>query len=143
MILDRENLFSDGQAVTSTAASTDYIDLGVDRDIGIGNELELLISVDTAVTADGSATVTFALQTDNASTFDTGPTTLWASSAIGKATLVAGYQIKVRVPRGTDRYLRVNYTVATGPLTAGAFTAGILLDVDDQVIYAKGAQVLA
>lgn len=145
MILDRETLFSDEQAITSSsAASTDYIDLGLaNRDIGKGNEIELLITVtETFVTGD-SATLNPSLQTDNASTFNTGPTTLWALGASGAATLVAGYQVKVRVPRDTDRYLRMYYTLATGTFSAGKITAGLVLDVDDQQIYASGSRVLA
>lgn len=143
MILDKENLFSDAQAVTATAPSTNVIDLGAVRDVGKGNELELLIAVTTTVLAAGGAsTTTFSLQTDTAEGFGTA-VTLWTSAAIGKADLVAGYQIKVRVPRGVKRYLRLLYTVATNDLTAGAFTAGILLDPDDYQVYPKGAEVLA
>lgn len=144
MIIDRENLFSDGQAVTSSAASTDLIDLGLaDRDIGKGNELELLISIDVLFVTGDAATLNVSLQTDNAITFDTGPTTLWSTGVTAVSALTAGTQWKVRVPRGTDRYLRVYYTVGTGSFSAGNITAGIVADVDDQQIYAKGAQVLA
>lgn len=145
MILDRENLFSDEQAVTSSSvASTDLIDLGrADRDIGKGNELELLVSIDETFVTGDSATLNLALQTDNAIAFNTGPTTLWSTGATGASGLTAGTQWKVRVPRGTDRYLRMYYTLATGTFSAGKITAGIVFDVDDQQIYPKGAQVLA
>ena len=40
----------------------------------------------------------------------------------------AGYQVKLDyIPRGTDeRYLRLNYAVATGPFTAGTIKAGVV-----------------
>ncbi|EBS4433391.1 hypothetical protein DQE59_05025 [Salmonella enterica subsp. enterica serovar Arechavaleta] len=43
--------------------------------------------------------------------------------------------ISAKVPAGVQRYLRVNYVVGTGPLTAGAFTSGINLDVDNNSPY--------
>ena len=42
------------------------------------------------------------------------------------------------IPRGGRRYLRVNYTVGTGPLTAGTFWAGLVKDVQDTATYASG-----
>ncbi|MEQ9887615.1 Bbp16 family capsid cement protein [Pectobacterium zantedeschiae] len=132
MILDKLLMFSEAQAVTATAASTDVIDLGpIDgtrRDIGVGTPLEFFVNVNTTATAAGAATVNIQLQTsaDN-STY----VTLFDSSALALATLTAGKRVaSVKVPQGVLRYLRVNYSVATGPLTAGAFTAGINLDVD-------------
>ena len=40
-----------------------------------------------------------------------------------------GYKIPLPlVPLKTKRYLRLSYAVATGPFTAGALTAGLVLD---------------
>ena len=58
MYIDRQNLFSQDQAVTTSAASTDYIDLGVARDIGNGERPEILVLCTQDVTAAGAATVT-------------------------------------------------------------------------------------
>lgn len=137
MILDKLLMFSEAQAVTASAASTDVIDLGpIDgtrRDIGVGYPLEFFTNVTTTATAAGAATVNVQLQTspDN-STW----TTIYDSGALALAALVAGKRVaSVKVPSGVQRYLRVNYSVATGPLTAGAFTAGINLDVDNNTPY--------
>lgn len=127
MILDKLNLFSNAQAVNSSSGSTDVFDLSTSSPCGGGEEFEVLIHVDTAVEAAGAATVQFKLQTDDNSAFSS-PTTLVQTDAIPKATLVAGYQIKLRFKPGAlmERYLRLYYAVATGPLTAGAFTAAML-----------------
>ncbi|EPV6100130.1 Bbp16 family capsid cement protein [Escherichia coli] len=132
MILDKLLMFSEKQAVTATAPSTDVIDLGpIDgtvRDIGVGEPLEWIVNVDTTATAAGASTVNVNLQTspDN-STW----TTIASSGDLALAALTAGKRIvSQKVPQGVQRYLRLNYAVTTGPLTAGAFTSGILLDVD-------------
>ncbi|WP_313124759.1 Bbp16 family capsid cement protein [Pseudescherichia sp.] len=132
MINDKLLMFSEAQAVTASAASTDTIDLGpIDgtrRDIGVGEPLEYWVTTNVTATAAGAATVNVQLQTspDN-STW----TTIASSGDLALASMVAGRRIvSQKVPQGVQRYLRVNYVVGTGPLTAGAFTAGINLDVD-------------
>ena len=143
MILDYQLQFSDAQAVTSTAASKNIIDLGplhtdnTDRDIGAGESLRLRILVDTAALSTASSTVTFSLETDDHATFSSA-TTLWSSAAVAKATLVAGYQVAdIALPKGFEKYARVKYTVATADLTAGAFTAFICKDSQDNKSYAN------
>ncbi|EAS2156610.1 hypothetical protein BBD74_12295 [Salmonella enterica] len=137
MILDKLLMFSEKQAVTASAASTDVVDLGpidgTSRDIGVGYPLEFWATVDTTATAAGAATLNVQLQTspDN-STW----TTIYDSGALALAALTAGKRLfSAKVPAGVQRYLRVNYTVGTGPLTAGAFTSGINLDVDNNSPY--------
>lgn len=143
MILDAQNLFSDNAAVTSTAISTNVIDLGSRntlRDIGAGEGLWLVVLVGTAVTAAGAATVTVSLESDSTADLATSATVHYTTPAIGKATLVANYVVaKVRIPNGSyERYLGVRYTVATGPLTAGTFKAFLVKDVDAQAYPASG-----
>lgn len=133
MILDRYNEFSDAQAVTASAASTNVVDLQAAGAIE-GKALFLHIKVNTTVTASGAATVAFALQTDNDEAFGS-VTTLHSIAAIGKASLTAGTQV-VRLPligMPLERYMRVYYTVATGPLTAGKFDAFLSMDADTNV----------
>jgi len=144
MILDKNLLFATAQAITASAASTDVIDLGVLADVGIGEELEVLALVTEAFTASGSGTLTVALQgsVDN-STF----TDMAVSRAIGKADLVAGAEaVRWKIPgvaagQAMPRYLRMYYTVATGPMTAGKITAGIILDRQAAHAYAPGIAI--
>ncbi|ABY97655.1 hypothetical protein HMH05_25935 [Pseudomonas sp. SbB1] len=144
MITDKLNMFSGlaGQAVTASAASTDVIDLGplthgnTRRDIGAGEPLFLVVCVLLAAAAAGAATVNFQLQTsdDNATWV-----TLYDSGAKALADLAVGKQpVAVGLPRGVRRYLRLNYSVGTGPLTAGTFWAGLVKDVQDTATYASG-----
>lgn len=143
MILDKLLMFSEAQAVTASAASTDVIDLGpIDgtrRDIGVGYPLELFVNVNTTAAAAGAATVNIQLQTspDN-STW----TTLTSSGDLALSALTSGKRVmSQKVPQGAQRYLRVSYVVGTGPLTAGAFTAGINLDVDNNAPYSIRSRI--
>jgi len=132
MILDMQTLFSDAQAITVTAPSTNVVDFSVNAEEGRGTAIPLLVQVVTTFTAAGAATLTVALQTDADVAFGSA-NTLYTSAAIPVATLVAGYRVLIdKVPEHTaekldSRYMRFNYTVATGPMTAGNLTAGIVM----------------
>ncbi len=144
MITDANLQLSSAQAVTATAFSTNTIDLSVARDIGTGEDLDIHVSVDTTCTAAGGATVQFQVVTsDNANL--SSPIILNETDAIPIATLVKGYRMELEIPAqiGSNghRYLGLQYTVGTGPLTAGAFTATIALDVEDRKTYASGFTV--
>lgn len=127
MIIDYENELSNAQAVTDTAASTNYIDFGDAKDHAKGNPLMLEVSVDTAAVSGGSSTVDFQLEFDTTTTF-TPDKTVDLAIAVPKDTLVAGYKVfRGSIPEyGTYRYMRLKYTVNTADLTAGAFSARIV-----------------
>ena len=57
-----------------------------------------------------------------------------------EATAPDAYCTEIPLPDGAtpERYLRLYYSVATGPLTAGAFTAGLVLDVQNSRAYPSG-----
>ena len=137
MILDNENLFSQRQAITVSDVSTNDIDLGVNRDIGKGEPLELLFVAEETFTAQ-AATLTISFLTDDDAAFGS-PTVLATSGAIPVAQLESGEQVfGIRVPRVTQRYLRCDYAVANGPFTAGTLTAGIIIDREDDQAYTSG-----
>lgn len=124
MIQDKEQTFSDEQAITATANSTNVVDLGA-ADLDAGEPLHINAQVIEAFTAAGSATLTVSLETDDNSGFSSAKT-LVTTAAIGKADLVEGYQIPISfLPANVERYVRLVYTVATGPMTAGKVTSFI------------------
>lgn len=142
MILDANLEFSDAQAITVSAISSNVADLGpvtdnVLRDIGTGEDTYLVLSVDTTFTAAGAATLTASLLSDSAVGLATSPTTHLTTPAIPVATLVAGYQVAYKLPPGSyEQYLGMNYAVATGPFTAGKLNAFITKDAQLYRAYA-------
>ena len=141
MMYDKLNTFGTDQAVTTTAPSTDIVDLGAARDLGNGEPLELVVLVTETVAAAGAATVTFTLETDDTAGFSSA-FVLASSGAMAKAALTAGTEVlRVKVPLDAERFLRTNYTVATGPLTAGKFTAFLAHDRQASRAYASGFTV--
>jgi hypothetical protein len=135
-ILDRQNLFSNEQAITATAASTDVIDLGTgSRDVGAGEESTVLVQVVT--TFDALTSLTIALQTSSTENF-ASPVQLTAAT-VALADLTVGRKFSIgTVPRGTLRYLRLYYTVTGSSPTVGKITAGVGVETvhQDTAVYA-------
>lgn len=124
MLLDYENLYSNAQAITADAVSTNVVDHGDAKDKGPGREMELLIQVVEDFATLTSLTVS--LQTDTVEGFGS-PTTLQTSAAIAAASLKAGYTFKLRIPyEGLERFTRINYDVTGSNATAGKITAGLV-----------------
>lgn len=142
MLLDKQNEFSDSQAVTASAISTNVIDTLANTtltDLGEGEPIYLVIAATVAATAAGAATVTFTLESDSTADLATSPTVHFSTAVIGKAALTAGAPVAiVALPIDLyERFVGVRYTVATGPLTAGAFDAFLTKDVSKFRAYAK------
>lgn len=146
MYTDKLLRVSAAQAVTTSAVSTDTIDLSVARDIGEGNDLYMHFTVDETVTsATGGSTVEFQVIGSTAAALSS-PVVLGSSGAIVKTDLVAGKRVAVRInPQIASlglRYLGANY-VASATLTAGKFTADVVMDIQDgQKFYASGFSVV-
>ena len=146
MVVDAFLQFSAAQALTVTAVSTNTIPLGVARDIGPGEELEVSITVDT--TFAGGTSVNFQYITSAASAL-TSPTVLIETGAMLTAELTAGrFPIAFRVPRALIKaaptgqaFIGLQYTIV-GTFTAGAVTANMVLDAADVgKLYAVGTTI--
>lgn len=122
MLLDQQALFSAAQAITATAASTNVIDTGSNKDVGKYGDIPLLIQVVEGFNNLTSLTVT--VQTDDNSAFSSAADVL--SMTIPLASLVLGYKSPViTLPMKMERYIRLNYTVTGTEPTTGKVTAGI------------------
>jgi len=130
-IHDFENLMENELAITVSRAGENAIDLGVvgGRKIGPGETVQVDLVVTEAFTAAGAATMQIDLVSDDAAAL-TSPTVVRSTIAIPKATLVPGYHITFAVPveEFGERYIGVDLTVATGPMTAGKLSGGIVME---------------
>lgn len=137
MIFDSQNLFSDAQAITADAASTNVIDLGavgtpvggvapLRRDLGAGGPVPIRIQV--TETFNNLTSMNTILETSDAEGFGSGVTILAETGDVPLASLVQGAVLSPQyVPLGASkRYLRVRYDITGTAPTTGAVTAGIV-----------------
>jgi len=151
MILDERTEFADAFSV-AVAASTiivgDVIDLGAaHRDIGVGEQLYLVISVDVEViTAGVAGTIQFKLVSDSTADLATSETIHFLSKAFvtddagsnDPELNAGGYPVIVALPvEGTvyERFLGVKAIVATTTITAGNVSAYLTKDVSKWSAY--------
>jgi len=140
MILDELTEFADATSVaaaTGTAVIGDVIDLSVNQDIGIGEDVWIVIQTATEIITGGAAgTIQFYVVSDSLATL--GAATLASctehlrsaslvtdDSAANSAELNAGGTIlAARLPAGSyERYLGVLATIGSTTVTAGAINA--------------------
>ncbi len=146
MMLSAQQIFSDGQALTATAASTNIIDLGATgtvigapaalvRDIGPGKGVEFIVQLDTD-SGGTSPTLDVEVQVDDNEGF-ASPTTVASSEQLAGGLAGDRIQLNCTLPEGTNqRYLRLNYTLG-GTSPTYDVTAGIV--AADQTNVVPGA----
>lgn len=148
MILDNTLIFSSAQLLTASAASTSTVDLtggtlfnggnfptgqAFGEDLGVGdgvNVPKVYFGIVTAFTT--CTSVNFQIQGNDAWTAPAGWTTYAESGAVPIASLVAGAQWQIDLPRRIfgarlPAELRVYYTLAGGAETTGSVNSGIAL----------------
>lgn len=138
MIQDAQNQFSNSQAVTAAAASTNIIDLGIARNIGVGDNLYLIVDVTVAMTdTNSNSALRVDVETCSSAAFGTNAV---AQTFTIPAVSAIGYQLAQRLQPGAvnERYVRLKYTPTTDNLTAGSFTAVLVKDSDQFTAYKKG-----
>lgn len=123
MFIDAQTQFSDAQTLSASGASTNLVDLGAARALADGEPMVAVIQIDTAAdftTTD--ETYTFAVQTDDNSSFSSAATIV--SRAILAAALTAGSIHYLPIPPGVtpERYVRIYGTLA-GTTPSVTFTA--------------------
>lgn len=142
MITDSLLRVSEDQALTTTAVSTNTVDLSVARDMGEGTTLYMNFAITEAL-ANGTS-VTFEVITSASANLGT-PTVIGSSAAIVTASLTLGKNIVVTlnpdIAGKGQRYLGARYTIA-GTFNAGKVTADIVETIGDgKKFYASGFTV--
>lgn len=139
MIHDALLLFSDAQAITSAAGSTNTVDLGAVRHVGVGENLYIVVTVDVAFTdASSNSTLSVDLEGDSSDSFSPdGTQPLFVIPALAAAGNVYAARI---IPDFASqyRYLRLKYTPNNGDLSTGSVTAFIADSVQMAKVYADG-----
>lgn len=164
-------MFKDGELLFSGAAwaptgtgdniSTNVLDTGplglptgsgggsgtnAGRDLGIGSEMWLMVTVTTAVASSGGGTVAFALVTDSTATIVT-KNVLVTSPAFTVAQLIAGFRWAIQFPYAAtsnptatkyQRYIAVDAVIATAVLQSGAFEAVGVKNLQTADLYVSG-----
>jgi hypothetical protein len=144
VIIDKFTEFADASALDTNGTGRvligDVVDMSA-ASMSAGDDLYLVVQVDTAVTSTGgAATVSFELVSDaqEAIATDGTATPHVFSAAIPEATLVAGYMaFAVQLPPGNyERYLGVLQNVGAEALTGGKVNAFLTHDVSKWAAFA-------
>ena len=139
MILDKRNEFCDATALNTGAAGTyllgDQIDLGTARDVGNGQPVYLVITVDTLPTsAAGTATAQFSLASDATAAVSTTTSTVHLlTKAFAISEMAAGQVLAaVALPMegiAYEQFLGILQTTGTQAFTGGKVNAFLTNDV--------------
>lgn len=121
MIQDKLLQFSEGQAVTDSAASTNAIEVG-------GDEVAQTLNLCVQVTQNFATLTSLAMSVETCDTNSSTAndwTTLASFPAVARANLVVGarpwgFQ---KLPYGLKKWVRVKYTVSGSDATAGKVDA--------------------
>ena len=147
MILDKRTEFADAVALNTGAAGTyligDQIDLGAaQRDVGNGEPLYLVITVDTLPTSGGAATAQFTLASDDSASIATNGTAsvhfvtkAFAISDMAAGTVLAAVALPIQGV-AYERYLGILQTTGTAAFTGGKVNAFLTHDVAKWKAYA-------
>lgn len=147
MIFDTLVEFADAETVavgTGTKVVGSAVNLqAVDVDIGRGMPVHLVITVDTAFTSGGSATVRFQFATDGQDPLaaDGTETVHVQTGDIPVANLTQGAIFSLTLPQATldyEQYAGLQAVVATAALTAGKVNAFLTNNLHSYRAYPEG-----
>lgn len=124
MLIDKELEFSDAQAITAAAASTNIVDQGTAGD-AFEHGLRFVVTIVDETDLDPTTSLTVALQTATDAAFSS-PVTLYTQTTLTAALLAGTKLVDVLVPGGALQFLRAYYTPNGGNATQGAVDAALV-----------------
>lgn len=131
MIFDKENMFSEDQAVTASAASTNVIDLGAVDAVVPQTNLRGMARIRCQVTTNFATcdSLIVSVQTDGDEAFGSAVTLITGATVLTAALLAGKVLLDIEVPiESLERYVRLYYTIGGSSATAGKVFAGITFD---------------
>lgn len=125
MILDDQAIFSNEQAITADAASTNNIKFK--GEVAFGTPIEIFGEIVEAFKSTEVASIVVKLQTDDNAAFSSATDLI--SETLSAITLGTKFKFKY-LPKGNEGYVRLYYDVTfktgTAAATAGKITAGVV-----------------
>ena len=133
MILDQQSIFSDAQAITVTAISSNVIDMmpsGTQAKTGVGDGQDITLFAQAVAAFAGGTSMQIQLVSADDAALSVNPIVHYDTGAIALASLAARARlIAVDLPYGKyRRYLGLKYTVV-GTMTAGTVLAALIEDL--------------
>ena len=129
MFVDKQTEFSNSQAITAAAISTNQYDTNQAlSDLGgaLAGGAFLVVQVDVALSGGAATGLTITLESDSTNDLATSPTVHYSSGVIPSASLVPGTLLVIPLPVGNyEKYLGLRYTPAGGSYAAGSVSAFI------------------
>lgn len=146
MIMDSRLELCDATALNTGAAGTYLIgnqpNLSLaPGDVGNGEQLYLVLQVDTTATSGGAATLAVSLASDDTAAVSTTTSTVHFTTPVyALGTLVAGFTRVFALPIGTiyEQFLGILQITGTAAFTAGKVNAFITRDPTGWRAYADG-----
>ncbi len=144
MYTDSTSVFSDNQSITGTTASTDIIDLDMNRDVGSSRQLFIRICIVEAFNNLTDLTVQVNMSANEILT--TSDIQL-ESNLYLLADLIKGKTITLPIPLYSNlsgfRYIGLNYLITGNAPTTGKITAALFLDLDENFKFYSSGYILA
>jgi len=137
-------IFSDGQAITATADSTNVIDLGATptlRALSPANPMFVRVVVTEAF--NNLTSLDIAVKSDSTTNLDTSETA-HGSRTILLAALTLGAEFVIPldcVSQNVERYLGIEYTVSGSAPSTGKVTAVLVPSVDSRQNFPDGSSI--
>ena len=125
MLLDSQGIFSNAQAITATAVSTNVVKMV--GEVSFGTDIDLSIEIVEDFNNLTSLNVDVQTATDSAFT---SPVTLQSASLLLAALKKSKFFPINAIPKGNLGYIRLNYTVTGTAPTTGKITAGVVAALD-------------
>lgn len=119
-MLDDSLKFSEDQAITATATSTNILDLGNKREIAFGTPVPLYIMIKQDFNTLTSLTITVKTSANS----DMSSATELASTTVALASLKKGNRVPLAFfPTGNKHYAQLTYTVTGSNPSTGKISA--------------------
>ena len=126
-MMDAQTLFSDDQAVTATAYSTNIVDLGTEPQASGSLRTVMAVITETFLTLTSLQLVLTHCATEGGTytVLVEGPVITLASGG-----LAAGESYELPIPKDAHQFVKMQYVVGGSSATAGKVKSGIVLAVD-------------